>query len=118
MAADSGTFIKVLAAYFVPPVGVFMQKGVGTPLLINCVLWMFGFLPGILHALYLITTESSRDGEKDFWRLLIASFLPPLGVFMQVGMKGAFWINCLLTLFFWVPGILHAAWVITTEDKA
>ncbi len=115
-SSDSNAFVKILAAWFLPPLGVFMQSGVGTPLIINCVLTFFGFVPGIVHALYLITTQSSRDGDKDFWRLIAAFFLPPLGAFMQVGMKGAFWVNCLLTVFFWIPGMVHAAWLITTKD--
>ena len=28
-------FIRILVAYFAPPIGVFMQSGVGVPLLIN-----------------------------------------------------------------------------------
>lgn len=48
----------------------------------------------------------------DFVRILIAILLPPLGVFLQVGLRGAFWINILLTLFGYLPGIVHAVWVI------
>lgn len=48
----------------------------------------------------------------DLVRLICAFFLPPLGVFLQVGLGGQFWLNCLLTLFFWFPGMLHAFWVI------
>jgi uncharacterized membrane protein YqaE (UPF0057 family) len=38
--------------------------------------------------------------------------LPPLGVFLQVGFGGHFWLNLLLTLLGYVPGIIHAVWVI------
>jgi uncharacterized membrane protein YqaE (UPF0057 family) len=48
----------------------------------------------------------------DFVRILIAILLPPLGVFLQVGLRGAFWINILLTLLGYLPGIVHAVWVI------
>lgn len=34
----------------------------------------------------------------DLIRILIAILLPPLGVFLQVGFGGAFWLNILLTL--------------------
>lgn len=33
----------------------------------------------------------------DFIRIIIAILLPPLGVFLQVGFGGAFWLNILLT---------------------
>ncbi len=48
----------------------------------------------------------------DLIRIIIAILLPPLGVFLQVGIKGAFWLNILLTLFGYIPGIVHAVWII------
>ena len=49
-------------------------------------------------------------------RIIAAIFLPPLGVFLTVGIGGAFWINILLTLFGFLPGIIHAVWVIAKHD--
>jgi uncharacterized membrane protein YqaE (UPF0057 family) len=49
-------------------------------------------------------------------RILIAILLPPLGVFLQVGIGVHFWINILLTLLGYVPGIVHAVWVIASES--
>jgi uncharacterized membrane protein YqaE (UPF0057 family) len=48
----------------------------------------------------------------DFVRIIFAILLPPLGVFLQVGLRGAFWLNILLTLFGYIPGIVHAVWII------
>lgn len=48
----------------------------------------------------------------DLLRILIAILLPPLAVFLQVGIGWPFWINIVLTLFGWVPGMIHAVWVI------
>ncbi|EJL84689.1 YqaE/Pmp3 family membrane protein [Pantoea sp. BIGb0393] len=48
----------------------------------------------------------------DFLRIVIAILVPPLGVFLQVGFGGAFWLNILLTLCGYIPGIVHAVWVI------
>lgn len=48
----------------------------------------------------------------DLIRVLLAILLPPLGVFLQVGLKGAFWLNILLTLLGYIPGIVHAVWII------
>lgn len=50
----------------------------------------------------------------DFSRIIAAILLPPLGVFLQVGIGKHFWINILLTLFGYIPGIVHAVWVIAT----
>ncbi len=48
----------------------------------------------------------------DVLRIIIAILLPPLGVFLQVGIGKHFWINIVLTLLGFVPGIIHAVWVI------
>jgi len=50
-------------------------------------------------------------------RILCAIFLPPLGVFLTVGIGSAFWINLLLTLLGYIPGIIHAVWVIAKNDR-
>jgi uncharacterized membrane protein YqaE (UPF0057 family) len=52
-----------------------------------------------------------KDGH-DVLRILLAILLPPLGVFLQVGFGGHFWLNLLLTLLGYIPGIIHAVWVI------
>ena len=48
----------------------------------------------------------------DLLRILIAILIPPLGVFLQVGIGLHFWLNILLTILGYVPGIIHAIWVI------
>ena len=50
-------------------------------------------------------------------RIIFAIILPPLGVFLTVGIGGAFWLNILLTLLGGLPGIIHAVWVIAKHDK-
>ncbi len=49
-------------------------------------------------------------------RIIIAVILPPLGVFMTVGLGKSFWINILLTLLGFIPGIVHAVWVIAKHS--
>ncbi|MFJ3487082.1 YqaE/Pmp3 family membrane protein [Pseudomonas sp. NPDC090202] len=51
----------------------------------------------------------------DFIRILVAILLPPLGVFLQVGFGGAFWLNILLTLLGYFPGIIHAVYIIASR---
>jgi uncharacterized membrane protein YqaE (UPF0057 family) len=53
-----------------------------------------------------------RSCPMDFIRIIIAILLPPLGVFLQVGFAGAFWLNILLTLCGYIPGIVHAVYII------
>ncbi len=51
----------------------------------------------------------------DIIRIIAAVLLPPLGVFLQVGLGKAFWINILLTLLGYLPGIIHAVWIIAKK---
>lgn len=48
----------------------------------------------------------------DVLRILLAILLPPVGVFLQVGIGLHFWLNILLTILGYVPGIIHAVWII------
>ncbi|MFO7788319.1 YqaE/Pmp3 family membrane protein [Vreelandella utahensis] len=48
----------------------------------------------------------------DVVRLILSILLPPLGVFFQVGIGLQFWINIVLTLFGYLPGIIHAVYII------
>ena len=48
----------------------------------------------------------------DLLRIIIAILLPPVGVFLQVGIGKQFWINILLTILGYIPGMVHAVWVI------
>lgn len=53
-----------------------------------------------------------REALLDVLRILLAILLPPLGVFLQVGIGLHFWLNILLTILGYIPGIIHAIWVI------
>ena len=48
--------LLIIIAILLPPLAVFLKKGVGVELLISLVLTLLGYLPGILYALYLILT--------------------------------------------------------------
>jgi uncharacterized membrane protein YqaE (UPF0057 family) len=54
----------------------------------------------------------------DILRILVAIFIPPLGVFMQVGLGGAFWLNVLLTILGYIPGIIHALYISLSRGPA
>jgi uncharacterized membrane protein YqaE (UPF0057 family) len=49
-------------------------------------------------------------------RIIFAIILPPVGVFLTVGIRFEFWLNILLTLLGFIPGIVHAVWVIAKHD--
>ena len=58
------------------------------------------------------TAIQNKAGPADYIRVLLSILLPPLGVFFQVGLGGQFWLNILLTLLGYLPGVIHAVWII------
>jgi uncharacterized membrane protein YqaE (UPF0057 family) len=51
----------------------------------------------------------------DILKFLLSLLIPPLGVFLEVGLGLQFWINILLTLLGYIPGVIHAAFVIAAD---
>ena len=51
----------------------------------------------------------------DIIRILLSILLPPLGVFLQVGIGAPFWINILLTILGYFPGVIHAVYIIAKK---
>lgn len=56
-----------------------------------------------------------ENDSMDLLKIILAILLPPLGVLMEVGLGKHFWINILLTLLGYIPGIVHAVWVIAKK---
>ncbi len=50
-------------------------------------------------------------------RFLLGLLVPPLGVFLTVGIGPTLFINFLLTLLGWLPGSIHAIWVIAKYEE-
>ena len=48
-------------------------------------------------------------------RIILAIFVPPLAAFVTVGIALHFWLNLILTLFFFVPGMVHALWLVVKK---
>jgi uncharacterized membrane protein YqaE (UPF0057 family) len=51
----------------------------------------------------------------DILRLLLSILIPPLGVFLQVGLSFHFFLNIILTLLGYIPGVIHAVYVIASR---
>ncbi len=45
--------------------------------------------------------------------IIIAILIPPVGVALAFGIGKKFWINFLLTLLGYIPGIIHALYVLS-----
>lgn len=53
----------------------------------------------------------------DIIRIILSVLFPPLGVFFRVGFGGHFWLNLLLTFCGYIPGLIHAIWVIAQKSE-
>ncbi|QDV63539.1 MULTISPECIES: YqaE/Pmp3 family membrane protein [Crateriforma] len=52
---NENTILKVILAILLPPLAVFMDRGIGVQFVLNVVLTLVGFwIVGIIHALILI----------------------------------------------------------------
>ena len=45
-------------------------------------------------------------------RIVFATFPPPVAAVLTVGSGLRYWLNLLLTIFFFVPGVIHALWLV------
>ncbi|UJR38227.1 hypothetical protein I4U23_030900 [Adineta vaga] len=43
---------------------------------------------------------------------VLAILLPPIAAIIRVGCSTHFWINLVLTILGWLPGVIHAIWLV------
>lgn len=48
---------------------------------------------------------------------ILALFFPPLSVLIKFGFGAKFLLNILLTLIGWLPGVIHAFWVLPKGNR-
>lgn len=51
---QTNTLLMVIIAILLPPLAVFLKRGLGGAFLINLILCLLFFLPGLIHALYVV----------------------------------------------------------------
>jgi len=47
--------LLIILAILLPPVAVFLKSGAGKDLIINIILCLLFYLPGVIHALWVVT---------------------------------------------------------------
>lgn len=57
--------------------------------------------------------QDRRGGGVSIVKIILAVLLPPLAVFLHSGIGTQFWISLILTLLFWIPGVIYALLVVT-----
>jgi uncharacterized membrane protein YqaE (UPF0057 family) len=53
-----------------------------------------------------------KAGMSKILLIIVAILLPPLAVFLKSGVGKDLLINIILCILFWIPGVLHALWVV------
>jgi uncharacterized membrane protein YqaE (UPF0057 family) len=51
------TILKIILSYLIPPLGVFFAVGIGPSFWINILLTMLGYIPGLIHAIFIIASR-------------------------------------------------------------
>ena len=62
--------------------------------------------------------KANREPSTNTLLLVILSILlPPLAVYLHEGeINGKFWLDLILTLIFWIPGVVYALIVVLSKD--
>ncbi|KAL6601414.1 hypothetical protein ACP70R_044634 [Stipagrostis hirtigluma subsp. patula] len=65
------TFLEILLAIILPPLGVFLRFGCCTMEFCICLLLtILGYVPGIIYAIYvLVALDSDRDRDREYYTL-------------------------------------------------
>ncbi|MFN0131500.1 MAG: YqaE/Pmp3 family membrane protein [Phycisphaerales bacterium] len=56
-ADDTNKLLMIIIAIFLPPVAVLVKRGLGLAVLLNLILTLLFWLPGFLHALYVVLKD-------------------------------------------------------------
>ncbi|MCC5787574.1 MAG: YqaE/Pmp3 family membrane protein [Phycisphaerales bacterium] len=54
----------------------------------------------------------SENNERSLILVLLAILLPPVAVFLKAGISLHFLLSILLTILGYIPGMIHALWVV------
>ncbi|KAJ1834911.1 hypothetical protein IWW55_004762 [Coemansia sp. RSA 2706] len=63
MCCSLPDFLLVVLSIIFPPFGALLRRGCGADFLINCGLTALGYLPGLIHAWYLICKYPAHEYE-------------------------------------------------------
>lgn len=56
--------VRFALGIFLPPVGIFLTYGLSATLLINILLTLLGWVPGIIHAVWAIAKHEERASQQ------------------------------------------------------
>lgn len=60
---------------------------------------------------------ANERGKGNLANKILALFFPPISVLIQFGFGTKFILNVFLTLIGWLPGVIHAFWILPKEER-
>ncbi|WWC71942.1 uncharacterized protein I206_105901 [Kwoniella pini CBS 10737] len=60
--SSTSDVVLYFLAIFIPPASVFIKRGCGADVVINCLLWILGWIPGVIHAWWIISKYERPAG--------------------------------------------------------
>ena len=64
-----------------------------------------------------VSADPHATLARDLFRVVLSVIFPPLGVFLKVRFSAHLAISVLLTVFGYVPGLVHAIWVLAKRPE-
>lgn len=52
------SILEIILAILLPPLAVGLKKGIGSTFLLNVLLTLIGWLPGVIHAFYVLSKRT------------------------------------------------------------
>ena len=98
--------VQAIIGVLLPPLLVAIEKGIRVEFIISLLLTIFLFwIGGIIYSFYAV-------GLQDCVKNILSALLPPLAVYLHKGLKAEFWISIILTILFWIPGMIYAYYLV------
>ena len=52
--------LEIVLAFLLPPLAVYLKKGLNKQVFIALILWLLGHIPGVIYALWVISQPDDR----------------------------------------------------------
>jgi uncharacterized membrane protein YqaE (UPF0057 family) len=49
--------LQIIILVIIPPLGVFLKRGLGLDFLLSILLTVLGYVPGLIHAIWIVTRD-------------------------------------------------------------
>ena len=56
--------VRIILGILIPPVGVLLTYGIGPTLVINILLTLLGWVPGVIHAIWAISKYEEKAKQE------------------------------------------------------